>query len=47
MKGNDIRLNWFFIVLIVAVSVLIAFFPSSLTTTRTIMDKNNVSKEID
>ena len=46
MKGNDIT-KLVFIVLIVAVSVLIAFFPSSLTTTRTIIDKNNVSKSID
>lgn len=46
MKGNDIT-KLVFIVLIVAVSVIIAFFPSLLTTTRTITDKNNVSKEID
>lgn len=46
MKGNDIT-KLVFIVLIVVVSVLIAFFPSSLITTRTIMDKNNVSKDVE
>ena len=46
MKGNDIG-KLVIIVLIVAVSVLIAFFPQNLTTTRTIIDKNNATKQID
>lgn len=45
MKTNDIT-RLVIIVFIVGISILIAFFPSSLTTTRQVMSTNNTTKEI-
>lgn len=45
MKGNDIG-KLLLIIFIVGISVLIAFFPSSLTTTRQVMGTGNTTKEI-
>jgi preprotein translocase subunit SecD len=46
MKQNDI-IRLVVIILIVAVSVLIAFFPSAIPTTRKYTDKNGVTQDIE